>query len=207
MPPCCPALSGMQAFAVLVTGTELVLLVVVFFTKARATDAFISLQLQTFNEFRILLTIFVIATTLLCLVYVYVRARTWPAPAAAAAAGLASLGGWAALASSDMSTAQHTAGTGVYLGGASVYTLLMFSLAARHRTLFTVAYVVVAVCALLFVVLVLTGYDAAAALCEWAGATINAATLMLFFVDNRFERRKQTQVEMQPLLMTPTMWV
>lgn len=196
----CPPLSGIQGFAVITTGMQSLLLIVVFFTRGRSMDAFVSIELQTVFEFRILLSVFVIATTLVCLLYIHCQAGAGWKFYLSALCAVVSLAGWACLASSEMPSTLHTAGTGIYLLSTGIYTLVLFSLAVKYQCVFAVGYVAGAVCALLFVIFNAMGQSAVAGFLEWSATIFNSVTLTLFFIENPFNRDKRPQVELRPLL-------
>lgn len=196
-----PKCSGMQAFAVLVTATQLLLLLTVFCTTAYSADAFISTEMQApGSSLRVLLTIFVAGTTGVCLAYVHVRAGRSPRLAWALLGAAAALGGWAALALTDLQTPGHVAGTLVYVGGAGVSALVMLDVTPAPQAVYLAGYAAVAVFALLFGTLDAAGYLAASALFEWAAFTTHTATLLAFFITHPFEKGRKALVELRALL-------
>ena len=199
--PPAPKCSGMQAFAVLVTGTELLLLLVVFWATARRNDAFVSTEMQAAGSpLRVLLTIFVVATAAVCLAYVYVRTGRAPRFGWALLGAGTSLGGWAALALTDMQTPGHVAGTLLFALGTGAYVLVMLAVTNAPKAVYLAGYTAVAVFAVLFAALDYTQYKGAAALFEWTALTTHAATLLMFFISHPFERGHKALVELRTLL-------
>ena len=196
----CAKCSGIKTFAVLVTGTELLLLIVTFFTTAYSTDAFISTELQNNFPVRVLLSMFVIASTLVCLAYIYIRTGPSAGFGWALLGALVSVAGWATLVATEMETAGHITGTSLFVAGTGVYVLVMFMLTNQIQCTYVAGYALVAVFALLFIILDYTDCKAGAALCEWAALATNTLTLLLFFATHSFDPQKRPLVELSPLL-------
>ena len=204
-------MDGLQVFAIVVSAVELALLLIVFIVKASRANSFVSTELEALSSFRLLLTIFAINTILLSLVYVGVRSPRGPRLCTAAASAMVGILGWAMLSASDMDSPLHTVGVCAFLLGQGGLLLIQFMLASAFGAAFYAGYAGTCCCAVLFIVLEMTGNLAAAAMFEWIGFISNAALLVLFWVTNPFPPPPQAlRPEAVPLVvheMVASGWV
>ena len=158
--------SGMKTFAVLLTGTKLLLLVTVFFTTAYSTDAFVSTELQNNMSISILLSIFVIVSTLVYLAYIYLLTGQSARLGFALFGATVSVAGWGTLVATEMQFVGHITGTSLFVASTGIYVLIMFTLNDKMQYIYLAGYAVVGLFALLFVIFDYTDLDAAAAIFE-----------------------------------------
>ena len=97
----------LQLIAVGVNLSRLCLLAGVYFASASVDNVYVSTSLEVFAVFKLFLTLLVIVETLLCLTYVTVlvsppESKTSTRAVVATVLAAASVGGWAALASSPL---------------------------------------------------------------------------------------------------------
>jgi len=201
-------MEGLQAFALVVSLTELVLLVTVLAARAANTDAFVSTEMEDLTSFRLLLTVFTLNSILLSLLYVWARSQRGGCLYTAAAGAVAGVVGWGMLSLSPVESSLHMVGVATFLFGQGALLLMQFALASALSAVFLTGFAATAVCAALFLALDFAGNRAGAAWSEWIALVLNSLLLVLFWWANPFQpQATQARPEAAPLMPVQSGWV
>lgn len=173
-----------QLFALVLSISRLLLLVGVYFGSARVNDRFVSTELEDMMVFRLFLTLIVILEALVCVAYIFAMAsRPWRVVLASVLCAL-SVGGWVALASTEMEDVAHEGGVLVFLAGSMGLHGLLVDLTGRHRAAYGVAWLVIVGLGAAFVGTSMSGDLEASAHVEWCAFMLEACVLEVFFFEN-----------------------
>jgi hypothetical protein len=182
---------GVQWVCIGVGLTQLGLLVTIYATEAFTEDTFVSKELERLATFRLLLTLTVLTQVTTSGFYLFDWCdgpwdwRMW----AGLFGAVSALCGWVVVVSTVMETADHVAGTMVYLAGTSVYFVMAIDMRVegRYGEFFVIALFVMTLgLGIAFISTHLVGNLSASATVEWIGFMCQSLCFVSFFAVHSF---------------------
>ena len=178
---------GLQWVCVCIGLAQLVLLIATYALGGRASDAYVSDELDRMSGVRILLTLTVMAQICLGVFYLYDwsdGARDWRVWVGGVG-GVFALTGWSILASTVRGTSDHVTGTLIYLAGTGMYFVLMIDMRPDSQYAETMTWTLAMVTGGVAIAFVVTqnikAAEGASVTIEWVGFMLEAMLYALFF--------------------------
>ena len=188
---------GLQWVGICIGLAQLVLLIATYALGGRASDAYVSDELDSLSGFRILLTLTVMTQIFLGVYYLY----DWGGPRdwrvwVGGLGGVFALTGWSILASTTRGTVDHVTGTLIYLAGTAQYFVLMIDMRPESEyaeiMTWTLAMVTGGVALAFVVTQNIKDAEGASITIEWVGFMLEAMLFSLFFGLHSFKEGATT---------------